>query len=217
MEERQVLNAQTREHTGTSFAKSERTLGRIPAIIYGHKKESVAVSVDAHDFMEQLHHGRRFMDLKVGKKKETVLVKELQYDHLGKNVIHVDLMRVEASETVKVSVPIELKGVAKGAGEGGVIESHADHLDIECTVTQIPEKITVSVKDIGLDDRLFAKDIPLPEGAKLASDPETLVLTCGIIAEIKTTEEVVVTEPIVPEVISKGKEVEEEQAPEEKQ
>jgi len=217
MEEKLVLNAEVRERAGSSFAETVRKQGRIPAIIYGHKKEPVAVSLSAHDFTEGLHHGHRFMDLKVGRKKETVLVKDVLFDHLGKNIIHAALMRVEESETVNVAVPIELKGIAKGTHEGGVIEVQADHLEVECRVTDIPESIVVSVKEIGVGDHLFAKDIQLPEGSKLASEPDLLVLTCGLVTVAKTTEEVEAVEPIAPEIIGKGKEAEEEQPEEEKQ
>src|SRR4030042_6291170 len=145
MEEKLVLDAEPREHTGSSYSKAVRKQGRIPVIVYGHKKEPIAASVDAHDFSEGLHHGHRLIDLKIGRKKETVLVKDLQYDHLGKNIVHADLIRVDVSEKVTVSVPLELKGTAKGAHEGGIIEGHTNHLEIECMVTEIPESIVVSI------------------------------------------------------------------------
>lgn len=100
-----------------------------------NKKEPVAISLDAHGLGEGLQHGQRLMDVQIGRKREKVLVKDLQYDHLGRDVIHVDLMRVDVQETVKVSVPIELKGTAKGTHSGGIIEEHIDHLEVECKVT----------------------------------------------------------------------------------
>jgi large subunit ribosomal protein L25 len=138
-----LLKAEIREQTGSKTVRKVREQGRIPAIMYGHNQESVAVSLDAHNFVEGLHHGHRLMDIQIGQKKETAIVKELQYDHLGRNIIHVDLMRVDVGETVKVAVPIELKGAAVGTHEGGIIEEHADHLEIECKVVDIPESIVV--------------------------------------------------------------------------
>jgi large subunit ribosomal protein L25 len=173
-----LLKAEMREHSGTHRAAEVRRGGRIPAVVYGHKKEPVSISLDAHDFVEGLHHGHRVMDVQIGRKKETVVVKAMQYDYLGKSVIHADLMRVSAGETVRVSVPIELKGTAKGTAEGGIIEERIDHLEIECKVTEIPEAIVVSVKEIGVGDAIHARDVTLSDGLKLVSDPEALLVTC---------------------------------------
>ena len=208
MEKALLLKAEIREQTGSKHAVNVRKQGRIPAIVYGHKKEPVAVSLDEHNFVEGLHHGHRLLDVQLGKKKEKMLVKDLQYDHLGKNIIHADLIRVDVSETVKVTVPIELKGTAQGTHEGGIIEEHTDRLEVECKVTDIPESIIVSIKEIGVGDNLHAGDIELPAGVKLASSPETLLVTCSLVAAAKSTEELEEEVPIAPEVIGEAKEVE---------
>ena len=208
MEKALLLKAEIREQTGSKHAVNVRKQGRIPAIVYGHKKEPVAVSLDEHNFVEGLHHGHRLLDVQLGKKKEKMLVKDLQYDHLGKNIIHADLIRVDVSETVKVTVPIELKGTAQGTHEGGIIEEHTDRLEVECKVTDIPESIIVSIKEVGVGDTLHARDIELPDGVKLASSPETLLVTCSLVAAAKSTEELEEEVPIAPEVIGEAKEVE---------
>jgi large subunit ribosomal protein L25 len=207
-----LLKAEIRERTGSKAVQKVRKEGRIPAIVYGHNKTPVAISLDAHNFAEGLHHGHRLMDVQINKKKEKIFVKDLQYDHLGKKVIHADLMRVDVTEMIRVDVPIELKGgaTAKGTHEGGIIEEHADHLEVECKATDIPENISVSVKEIGVGDALHASDIELPEGVKLISPPETLLVTCHLVAAAKTTEEVEEEMPTAPEVISEAKEAEEE-------
>jgi len=214
-----VLEAMIREQTGSKAAVRLRKKGRIPAIIYGHKKQPLAISLDAHDFTEGLHHGHRLMDIKVGKSTEKMIVKDIQYDHLGRNLIHVDLMRVNIAEKIKVTVPVELKGTAtaKGTHEGGIIEGHADHLEVECRATDIPEAIVVSVKDIGVGDALHAKDIELPDGVKLVSSPDTLFVTCHLVAAAKTTEQLEEEAPLAPEVITEAKESEQEKSQEQDQ
>lgn len=209
MEKELILKAEIREQTGSKHADKMRKSGRIPAIVYGHKQEPVAISLDAHSFIEGLHHGHRLMDVQIGKTKQKILVKDLQYDHLGKEVIHVDMMRVDVTELVKVAVPIELKGTAKGAHEGGIVEGHIDRLEIECRATDIPETIVVSVKDMGVGDVLHVSDIVLPEGVKLVSPPETLLVACRVVIAAKTTEEVEEQVPVAPEVIGEVKEEEE--------
>jgi large subunit ribosomal protein L25 len=217
-----LLKAEIREHTGTKVAKKLRKDGRIPAVVYGHKQKPVAVSLDRNTVAEGLHHGRRLMDVQIGRKKEKMIVKDLQYDYLGKYIIHVDLMRVDVTEMVKVTVPIELKGTAKGTHESGIIDECIDHLEIECRATDIPESIiecratdipetvVVSVKEVGVGDTLHARDIELPDGVKLVSSPETLLVTCHLVAAARTTEELEQETPVSPEVIGEVKEAGEE-------
>jgi large subunit ribosomal protein L25 len=217
MDETLVLMAEVREKTGTKYAAKVRQKRRIPAVVYGHKKVPLAISLDAHKLVEGMQHGRRVWDVKIGKKLEKVMVKEMQYDHLGKDIIHVDLMRVDVTETVEVSVPIELKGTAKGTEEGGVIEEQTDRLEVRCRVIDIPESIVISIKDVDVGDSVHAGEVELPEGVTLVSDPETVVLNCALIAAAKTTEELEEEVPAAPEVIGEAKEAEEkEESSEEK-
>ncbi len=212
--EQAFLEAQIRRHRGSKDAAKLRRQGRIPAIVYGHKQEPLAVSLDLHDFTVSLHHGHRLLNIKLDGGTEKLLVKDVQYDHLGKDIIHADLMRVDLAEKVKVAVPVELKGTAKGTHEGGIIEEHVDHLEIECRVTDIPKVILVWVKGVDVGDALYAGDVPLPEGVKLVSNPKTLLVSCSLVAAAKSTEEVEEEIPAAPEVI--GKE-EEDKRPQESQ
>ena len=209
MEKALFLKAEIREHAGSRYAAKVRKQGRIPAIVYGHKKEPVAISVDKHNLVEGLHYGHRLVDVQIRDKTEKMIIKDLQYDYLGRDIIHMDLMRVDVTETIKVTVPIELKGTAKGTHEGGIIEEHTDHLEVECRVTDIPESIIVWVKDIDVGDTLHASDIELPSGVKLVSSPETLLVTCSLVAAAKSTEEIEEAMPVAPEVIGETKEAEE--------
>jgi large subunit ribosomal protein L25 len=207
-----VLKAEVRQDTGSKHASRVRKAGRIPGIVYGHKQETVAVSLDAHDFTVGLHHGRRVVDVQIGRKKETVLVKDLHYDYLGRDIIHVDLMRVDITEMVAVSVPIELKGTAKGTHEGAILEEQCDHLEVECQVTNIPETIAVWVKDVGVGDAVYARDIELPDGVTLVSDPEMVIVTCHLVAAAKTAEQAEEEAPTAPEVIGEAEKAEETEA-----
>ena len=209
MAETLCLKAEVREGVGKKSAAKVRGAGRVPAIIYGHKEKPVAVTLDTHNFVEGLHHGCRLMEVQIGKKKETVFVKDLQYDYLGKNIIHADLVRVDVTETIKVAVPIELKGTAKGTNEGGVVEEHVDHLEIECRAGDVPETIIVWVKEVDVGDTVHASDIELPAGVKLVSEPSTVLVTCSLVAAAKSTEELEAEAPVAPEVISEAKEAEE--------
>lgn len=214
MEKASVLKAEIREHAGSGNSERLRKAGQVPAIIYGHKKTPVTISLDAHSLSEQLHHGHRLIDIQIGKTAEKLIVKEVQYDYLGKNIIHLDLMRVDVTEKITVEVSVQLKGTAKGAQEGGVISSHASMLEVECTAINIPEVISISIKEIGVGDTIHAKDIVLPQGVVLISNPEMLLVSCTTVAEPKTTEELETETPTAPEVITEVKRAEKEAAKE---
>ncbi|MBN2019097.1 MAG: 50S ribosomal protein L25 [Sedimentisphaerales bacterium] len=212
MAKTEVLKVEIRQQKGTKDAEKLRKQGRIPAIVYGHKQEPAAITLDRRSFIEGLHLGRRLMDIQLDGKDEKLLIKEVQYDHLGKEIIHVDFMRVDVTEKVTVAIPIEFKGTAKGTHEGGMVEIHCDHLDVECLVTSIPERITVSIKEMVLGDAIHAKDIQLPEGVRLISQPELLMATCHEVAETKSTEEIEEEAPVAPEVITEVERKEREAA-----
>ncbi len=208
MENRLSLEAEVREHTGTRHAAAVREQARIPAVVYGHKQSPVAVSLNEHDFVEGLHHGHRLMDITINGKTEQVMVKDLQYDHLGRNIIHADLVRVDLSETVQISVGIELKGTAPGTEEGGIIEAPHDSIEVECKVTDIPDTIVVSVKEMNIGDSIHAGDLELPPGVTLISAEDMLIATCHVVTEAEAAEEEE-EGPEAPEVIGEAERAEE--------
>jgi large subunit ribosomal protein L25 len=203
------LEAQLRDQTGSKAAAGVRKRGRIPAVVYGHQQQPVAISLDAHQFVEGLHHGLRLVDVTIDGKSEKAIIKELQYDHLGRDVIHADLMRVDVTERIKVNVPVELKGIPKGQQEGGVLTAHINRIEVQCLAVNIPQSIVVSVKDLAVGESIHAGQVQLPEGVTLVTAPEVLVASCQIVAEVKTTEQVEAETPVVPEVIGEKKEGEE--------
>ena len=208
-----LLKAETRKELGSKHAEKLRKKGRLPVIIYGHKQEPLAITVDLHDFTEAMHHGQRLLDIEVDDKSEKLLVKDLQYDYLGKKIIHADMVRVDLTEKIKITIPLEFKGVSAGSHQGGLLDEHLDRLEIECTVTQLPESIEVSVKELNIGDNLYARDIRLDSGITLITDPDTLVISCHLptVKEEAEAEEVEGAEEAAePEVITESKRDEDE-------
>lgn len=173
-----MLKADIREQLGTKATATLRAEGMLPGIVYGHKQAPVSISLDARAFVEALHHGHRILEVEIAGKTENLLVKDLQYDYLGKTVIHTDLVRVNLNEMVEVQVPIEMVGSAKGTHEGGIVDEQLAHLLVKCKVSAIPETIPVSVKDMGLGDVLHAGQVELAEGLELVTDPDAVLLVC---------------------------------------
>lgn len=212
MDKTLILQAEMRDRIGSKGALAVRKRGRIPGIVYGHKKDPVAISLDAHDFVEGVKHGRRLIDVTIDGDTQKMLIKALQHDHLGRTIIHVDLMRVDVAERIEVNVPVDLKGIAKGTHDGGVIESNTSELEVECLAIQIPASIVISIKDLGVGESIKAGDIKLPEGVKLVTPAENIVVSCRIVAEAKTTEQLEAETPTAPEVITEREPKAEEEA-----
>src|ERR1700751_3854824 len=113
--------------------------GFFPGVIYGHKEAVLPVTLPKKEVENHLNHGAHLFDLALDGKSEKVLVKEVQYDHLGISVIHVDFARGSLDESFEVTVPIELKGEPQNDGEvPGVVTQVINELEIECLVTEIP-------------------------------------------------------------------------------
>src|SRR5436309_95436 len=156
------VSAKARTELGSRANKRLRDSGFIPGVIYGHKEAVIPVTLHRKEVTGHLNHGAHLFDLALDGKSEKVLVKEVQYDHLGMEVIHVDLARVSLDEKVEVTVPLELKGTPKGEAEGGVLQQIISELEIECLVTDIPEAIRHNVADMEKDAALHIRDLKLP-------------------------------------------------------
>lgn len=205
------LDVKVRSELGSRRNKRLRNAGFVPGVIYGHKEAVIPVTLPKRELVRFLDKGAHLFDLALDGKSETVLVKDVQYDHLGLEVLHVDFARVDLHERVEVTVPLVLRGTPKGEADGGVLQQIVSDLEIECLVTQIPSEVRHNVAEMALDDVLYIKDLKLPEGVKSLQDAELIV---AMVKEIK--EEVVAPaaaaaaegEAAEPEVIGKGKEEE---------
>src|SRR6476646_5940372 len=126
------VSAKPRAELGSRANKRLRDSGFVPGVIYGHKEAVVPVTLPKKEVTNHLNHGAHLFDLALEGKSEKVLVKEVQYDHLGIEVIHVDFARVSLDERVEVTVPVELKGEPKNDGEvPGVVTQVISELEIE--------------------------------------------------------------------------------------
>src|SRR6476620_9083178 len=148
------ITASPRSELGSRANRRLRGKGLVPGVVYGHKEAVVPVTLPKKELVTHLNKGAHVFDLALDGKSEKVLVKEVQYDHLGLEVLHVDFARVSLDEKVEVTVPIELKGTPKGEAEGGVLQQILADLEIECLVTDIPAAIKVNVDHLGVNDSL---------------------------------------------------------------
>lgn len=175
------LSIESRAKTGTTGANALRRVGKIPVVLYGHGATPEHVAVDAHAFEELLHHGGRnaIITLSGGAKRgETALVRAVQYHPVSRHVLHVDLQRVSARETITATLPVITAGVARGIREaGGVMDVVTHELEIEGPAGSIPEHIEIDVSELGLHEHVLAGAITLPEGFKMVTPSDTTVVS----------------------------------------
>jgi large subunit ribosomal protein L25 len=171
-----VLVAEKREGRGSRKAEKLRATGKIPGVIYGHKEATVSVSLPGEELFHAIMHKTRVLDLKVDGGTQKVLIREIQWDHLGKELLHVDFARVSADERIHVTVPIELRGTAPGVTAGGILEQPLHALHIECPAIAVPEAIRVTVSELQIDGAIHVKDVTLPPEVKALDDPDAIVV-----------------------------------------
>jgi large subunit ribosomal protein L25 len=184
--------------------------GKLPAILYGHGRENVALAVDAHELDSVIRHGGKLVDLKGGL-SETALIRDVQWDAFGTHVLHLDLTRVSAQERVELTVPVELRGEAAGANLGGIIEHLVHDLNVECSASAIPERITIRINDLGVGQSISVADIEPPDGVTILTPEETVLVHC-VAAAVEVEEEEVPAGEVgaEPEVIGRKAEDSEE-------
>ncbi len=199
--------AELRTARGSRQTRFLRAEGKTPGIIYGMGKDAVAVSLPTVEALAVLQSGSHIMDVAFDGKAEKLLIQDVQYDYLQAGLSHIDLLRIDPKKTVRVKVALEFRGTPKGAKEGGILETQTTVVEIEINPLNIPDNIRVNIDHLELHDIIHAKDVPLPQGAKLIDYPEK------IICQVRTVKEEVVAVaveagPAEPEVIGKKKEEE---------
>jgi large subunit ribosomal protein L25 len=203
------LNVELRSELGTNRVRRLRRAGKVPAVLYGHGRENIPLTVAKEQIESLLRHGSRLVTL-TGALNESAFIREAQWDTYGTSILHLDLTRISLHEKVEVNVPVGLRGEAPGVREGGMVEQLVHSLGIDCPAGSIPEKIWANINNLVLNGSIKARELALPEGASLLGDPEAIVVQCVVPAEMP---EVLPTEPgpAEPEVIGAKKAEEEEE------
>jgi large subunit ribosomal protein L25 len=171
-----TLKATPRTQSGSRAAIKLRKQGLVPGVVYGHKQANAQVSVSAEELDRAIRvQHARVLDLEIGDKKETVLIREVQWDYLGKQMIHVDFERKDRAELVRVTVPVELRNAPKATG-GGVLDQPLHTLHIECPLGNIPEAIRIDITNLALGHPIHVKELTLPEKVKVLEAPEAVIV-----------------------------------------
>lgn len=178
------IAVQKRDQLGKRYSLRLRKTGRLPAVIYGRQKDPLHVHVDGKEMGALLDKHTHLVEVVLDKAAEPCLVKEVQWDHLGDEVIHVDLSRVDLTSRVKVEIGLTLTGDAIGLKEAGtILEQYFASIEVECLATEIPDDIKAEVSHLKVDDSLRVSDLKVPEGVKVLLAKETILAAVRVLAE----------------------------------
>ena len=224
-----TVQAEAREQVGKGANRRLRAQGRLPAVLYGHGIESLAVSVEIRDVDQVLRsetgHNTIFK-LHLGENSNDVLIKAYQLDPIKGTLVHADFLTVSMDEKMTFAVPVHIEGTPEGVKAGGVLDLVLREIEMECFPADLPDHITIDVSDLEIGDSIRVEALNIgTTKISLLSDPSLVVLSVVPPHVEKEPEEVELEEEELlegeeaeePEVIKKGKEAEEEEATEEQE
>jgi large subunit ribosomal protein L25 len=167
------IKAELRTEFGKGAARRTRRAGRVPAVIYGHGSEARHLSLPEHELMLALKTSNVLIRLEGLGRAELALPKAVQRDPLKGGIEHVDLLEVKRGEKVTVEIPVRVAGEVF---PGGLLDQQLVQVAVEAEATHLPDGIDIDVAGMEVGASVYAKDLALPAGATLATDPESLVL-----------------------------------------
>lgn len=208
-----MLKASHREQHGSRYCQRLRDKGELPAVVYGRGKNPVSITLNMREAVSHFTKGEKVFRLDMPGVKDIdegqmVLLRDLQFDYLGNNIVHVDLARVSLTDRVRTKVPVHLIGEAIGLKQAGAILMHPmNEIEIECPVQDIPEFFEVRIDELDVGNAISCADVKLAPSMKLMSDKHANVAQIVIQQELKLDEAAAATPGAAePEVLTAKKE-----------
>ncbi|MGH0037636.1 MAG: 50S ribosomal protein L25 [Myxococcota bacterium] len=193
------LAVEIRTDKGKGVARKLRQSGRVPAILYGHGNEPTSLALDPRVLEGILRESDAGMNTLIDLKGDPriagkmVMVKDLQREPVRGEVLHADLLEIDANQKVHVSVPVHVKGTPTGVSlSGGILDQVIRELELECLPGAIPEELALDVSGLDLGESLHVRDITLPAGVTLLTDGDLSVVS--VAAATVTAEDLEVAE-----------------------
>ena len=189
------IAALTRQRAGKGAARATRRNGRVPAVIYGNKEETLLISLDPLDLSSQLRGPgffARVFEIQVDKGKHRVLARDLQLDPVSDRPIHVDFMRFSAGTRLNIDVQVTFENEAASPGlkRGGVLNVVRHAIELVCSADNIPETISIDLSGLEIGGSIHISDVDLPAGVEpTISDRDFTIATIAAPTVLKTLEE----------------------------
>ena len=176
------LKASQREAVGNGPSRVLRRDGKIPAILYGPKTESIKLAIDRLELEPIFKAGavaQTLLKLEIDgvDSVRKVMIKEMQKHPVSRTVLHLDLYEVSMDQKIKVMVPVVTTGKSAGVEVGGMLQIIRRELEVFCLPDQIPENITIDITDLEIGDSFHVEDLPLEDAVEIPADVNFTILT----------------------------------------
>ncbi|MGP1354668.1 MAG: 50S ribosomal protein L25/general stress protein Ctc [Parasphingopyxis sp.] len=186
MSDQLTLSAEVRERAGKGASRAMRREGRVPAVIYGDKKDPEPIHLEERELMKLLHTGHfmnSLVSLTVGKDTTKALPKDVQFHPVTDRPLHVDFMRIGKGAKVTLAVPVSFinEEASPGLKRGGVLNVVRHELELTCPADDIPSEIIVALDGLEVGDSIHISEITLPEGVVSAIDDRDFTIA-GVVA-----------------------------------
>ena len=211
------IQVDSRDAGAKRKARRLRRGGKIPAILYGPKTQTIALALDKKEFSSRVAglEGSHLVRLKSGSAAladKVALVKEMQYHPITGEVVHADLYEVDLTAKIQVHVPLHFVGKAAGVVRGGILQPIVREIEVECLPLDIPEFFNVEVSELDIGDSLHIQDLAIPEGIKAIYESNFALVTvvpptveeAPVVPSAAPVEGVAVVAPAAPEEKKEG-------------
>ena len=192
-----IINGNLRNITGKGSARAARRAGRIPAIIFGDKKETISIDIEESEYKKIMNQSgifSRLLDLSVDGKSNLVLTRDIQFHPVSENPLHVDFLRIGKGSNINVSVPVSFinEELSPGLKTGGVLNTVRFELELMCPADSIPEKIEINLEGLVVGDSIKISSVNLPDGvSSTITDRDFTIATIAaptVMSEVSTEE-----------------------------
>ena len=175
-----TLSATLRSESGKGAARAMRRAGSIPAVIYGHKREPMSLAVPTRELerlLERVAAGSTVVELSIDGKVSRTLIREIQKHPFKKQLVHIDFQELVAGEKITVSVPLVIVGISVGVRSfAGILDQTMRELEVSVDPSAMPNHIDIDVSALNVGDSIHVRDIVLPAGITVLSDPDASVV-----------------------------------------
>jgi large subunit ribosomal protein L25 len=217
------LNVARRAETGKNETRRARREGKVPGVVYGAGKPTVPIELSRRELTDVFRAGAGentifLLKLAGSEQSRHAMIRELSRDPVSRHPLHIDFVRVLMDEKIRIKVPIEVVGLARGVKtDGGILDFVTREVEVECLPTNIPAKLPIDVTELGIGDALRIASLPPVSGVTVVDDPEKVLVHVAHPTQEKEPAAVAAeaaAEPTEPEVLKKGKVVTEEETAE---
>ena len=177
-----ILNVELRERIGTGGARAARREGLVPGVLYGGDKDPVAITVKSNEFRKALYTGKllgHLVTLKYGNETQPVIAKVVDMHPVTDEPMHFDLFRVDAHQTIKISIPVHFKNqeASPGLKKGGTLNVVRHEVELACPADAIPEELVFDLTGLEIGDTIRIGAFELPKGVTATVDRDFVIAT----------------------------------------